>query len=132
MLAPWKKSYGQPSKHIKKQRHYFETDLPTKVHLVKAMVFPVVMYGCERWTIKTAECQRICSQWDCRCMKSIFYITAKQICFLCFLFLYSSWKFLKILQCPPLPMASSSTPLHVTRPELTHAVLSNHNNKCWV
>ena len=33
--------------------------LPTKVHLVKAMVFPVVMFGCESWTIKKAECQRI-------------------------------------------------------------------------
>ena len=33
--------------------------LPTKVHLVKAMVFPVVLYGCERWTIKKAEHQRI-------------------------------------------------------------------------
>ena len=33
--------------------------LPTKVHLVKAMVFPVVMYGCESWTIKKAERQRI-------------------------------------------------------------------------
>ena len=33
--------------------------LPTKVHLVKAMVFPVVMYECENWTIKKAECQRI-------------------------------------------------------------------------
>ena len=33
--------------------------LPTKVHLVKAMVFPVVRYGCESWTIKKAECQRI-------------------------------------------------------------------------
>ena len=33
--------------------------LPTKVHLVKAMVFPAVMYGCERWTIKKAECQGI-------------------------------------------------------------------------
>ena len=32
---------------------------PTKVHIVKAMVFPVVMYGCESWTIKKAECQRI-------------------------------------------------------------------------
>ena len=32
--------------------------LTTKVHLVKAMVFPVVMYGCESWTIKKAECQR--------------------------------------------------------------------------
>ena len=33
--------------------------LLTKVHLVKAMVFPVVMYGCESWTVKKAECQRI-------------------------------------------------------------------------
>ena len=33
--------------------------LPTKVHLVKAMVFPVVMYGCESWTVKKAKCQRI-------------------------------------------------------------------------
>ena len=39
--------------------------LPTKVHLVKAMVFPVVTYGCERWTIKKAECRRIdaCELW---------------------------------------------------------------------
>ena len=33
--------------------------LPTKVHLVKAMVFPVVMYECENWTIKKAECQEL-------------------------------------------------------------------------
>ena len=33
--------------------------LPTKVHLVKAMVFPVVMYGCESWTVKKAECPKI-------------------------------------------------------------------------
>ena len=33
--------------------------LPTKVHLVKAMIFPVVVYGCESWTIKKAECPRI-------------------------------------------------------------------------
>ena len=33
--------------------------LPTKVHLIKAMVFPLVMYGCESWTVKEAECQRI-------------------------------------------------------------------------
>ena len=33
--------------------------LSTKVHLVKAMVFPIVMYGCESWTIKKVECQRI-------------------------------------------------------------------------
>ena len=39
--------------------------LPTKVHLIKAMVFPVVMYGCESWTIKKAEHQRIdaCELW---------------------------------------------------------------------
>ena len=54
MLTLWKKSYDQPRQHIKKQRHYFAT-----VHLVKAMVFPVVMYGCESWTIKKAECWRI-------------------------------------------------------------------------
>ena len=36
-----------------------DVSLPTKVHLVKAMVFPVVMYGCESWTIKQAECRRI-------------------------------------------------------------------------
>ena len=45
----------QPRQHIKKQRHYFET----KVLLVKALVFPVVMYGCESWTRKKAECQKI-------------------------------------------------------------------------
>ena len=54
-LTPWKKSYDQPKQHIKKQRYYFAT----KVCLVKAMVFPVVMYGCESWTIKKAEHQRI-------------------------------------------------------------------------
>ena len=36
-----------------------EITLPTKVHLVKAMIFPAVMYGCESWTIKKAECQRL-------------------------------------------------------------------------
>ena len=55
LTAPWKKSYDQPRQHIKKQRHYFSA----KVYLVKAMVFPVVMYGCESWTIKKVECQGI-------------------------------------------------------------------------
>ena len=55
MLAPWKKSYDPPRQHIKKQRHYFATN----VHLIKAMVFPVVIYGCESWTIKKAEHRRI-------------------------------------------------------------------------
>ena len=51
MVAPWKKSYDQPRQHIKKQT------LPTKVQVVKAMVFPV--YKCDRWTIKKAEHQRM-------------------------------------------------------------------------
>ena len=55
MLAPWKKSYEQHRQLIKKQRHYFAT----KVRLVKAMVFPVVMYGCESWSVTKAECRRI-------------------------------------------------------------------------
>ena len=44
--------------------------LPTKVRLVKAMVFPVVMYGCESWTIKKAECQRIDS-FELWCWKTL-------------------------------------------------------------
>ena len=40
-------------------QHIRDITLPTKVHLVKAMVFPVVMYGCESWTIKEAEHRRI-------------------------------------------------------------------------
>ena len=55
MLAPLKKSYDQPRQHIKKQRHHFSN----KVCIAKAVVFPVVMYGCESWTIKKAECWRI-------------------------------------------------------------------------
>ena len=72
-LTPWKKSYDQPRQHIKKQRHYFGN----KVRLVKAMVFQVVMYGCESWTIKQAEPKNWCfwtvvlektleSPWDCK------------------------------------------------------------------
>ena len=44
--------------------------LPTKVHLVKAMVFPVVMYGCEKWTIKKAERQRI-DAFELRCWRRL-------------------------------------------------------------
>ena len=53
--TPCKENYDQPRQHIKKQ----DTTLSTKVHLVNAMVFPVVIHGCESWTIKKAECQRI-------------------------------------------------------------------------
>ena len=44
--------------------------LPTKVHLVKAMVFPVAMYGCESWTIKKAECRRI-DAFELWCWRSL-------------------------------------------------------------
>ena len=52
---PWKDSYDKPRQHIEKQRHHFAT----KVRIIKAMVFLVVMYGIESWTIKKAECQGI-------------------------------------------------------------------------
>ena len=55
MLTPWKESYDQPRQHIKNR----DITLQTKVCLVKAMVFPVVMYGCENSTVKKAEHQRI-------------------------------------------------------------------------
>ena len=51
MLALWMKSYDQTRQHIKKQKHYFTN----KGSSSQAMVFPVVMYGCESWTIKKAE-----------------------------------------------------------------------------
>ena len=54
-LTPWKKHYDQPRQHIKSR----DITLPTKIRLVEAMVFPVVMYGCESWTIKKTEHQRI-------------------------------------------------------------------------
>ena len=52
LLAPWKKSYDQPRQHIKNR----DITWLRKVCLVKVMVFPVVTYGCESWTIKKAEC----------------------------------------------------------------------------
>ena len=55
MVSPWKKSYDQPRQRITKLRHYFATN----VRLVKPMAFPVVMYGCESWTIKKAERQEL-------------------------------------------------------------------------
>ena len=56
MFTPGKKSYDQSGQHIKKQRHYFANKGPS---LIKAMFFPVVMNGCESWTIKKAEHWRI-------------------------------------------------------------------------
>ena len=57
MLAPWKESYEKYS--ILKSR---DITLPTKVHLVKAVVFPLVMYGCKSWTIKKADELML---WNC-------------------------------------------------------------------
>ena len=64
MLTPWKESYDQPRQHMKSR----DIILPTKVHLVKAMIFPVVMYRYESWTIKKAEYRRIDAfeLWCCR------------------------------------------------------------------
>ena len=50
-LTPCKEYYDQPRQHIKKQRHYFAY----RSCIVKGMVFPVVMYRCESWTIKNAK-----------------------------------------------------------------------------
>ena len=55
MLIPWKESYDQPRQHIKKQNCYFANKGPFS----PSMVFPVVMCGCESWTVKKAECQRM-------------------------------------------------------------------------
>ena len=54
MLALWKKSYDKARQNIKKQRHHFAD----KGHLFKAMVFLVVMYICESWTVQKVEQQR--------------------------------------------------------------------------
>ena len=54
-ITPWKKSYDQPRQPIKKQRRYFASEGPSS----KGYGFSVVMSGCESWTMKKAECQRI-------------------------------------------------------------------------
>ena len=53
MLTAWQESYDQPRQHIKKQRYYFLNKGPSS----QGYGFPVVMYGCESWTIKKAECR---------------------------------------------------------------------------
>ena len=55
MLAPWKECYGKPDSVLKSR----DITFLTKVCIVKTMIFPVVMYRCESWTINNAECQRI-------------------------------------------------------------------------
>ena len=69
MLFPWKDSYDKPRQHIKKQRHHFAN----KVRVVKAMVFPVIMYKCESGTIKRAEHWKpdAFELWCCRRLKRL-------------------------------------------------------------
>ena len=55
MLTPWKKNYDQPRQHIKRRDNTF----PAKVHLVKGVVFPIVIYGCESWTIKKLSAEEL-------------------------------------------------------------------------
>ena len=69
-LAPWKKSYDKPRFHIKSR----DITLLTKVHLVKAIVFPVVMYGCESWAIKKAEGQKI-NAFELWCWRRVLGVT---------------------------------------------------------
>ena len=75
VVGPWKKNYDKTRQHIKKQRHYFAD----KVCLVKAMVFPVVMYGCDSLTIMKAECQRI-DAFELWCWKRLLrvHLTARR------------------------------------------------------
>ena len=55
-----KGNYDQPRQHIKKQRHYFANKgLVGNKGLVKAMVFPVVMYGCESWTVRKLSTEEL-------------------------------------------------------------------------
>ena len=77
-LAPWNKSYDKPRQCIKKQRHYF---VNKGLCILKAMVFPVVMYRCESRTIKNAECWRIDSfeLWCWRRLLRIFWTARRSI-----------------------------------------------------
>ena len=76
MLAPWKKSYDKYRQCIQKQRHHFAN----KVHIVKAMVFPVATYGCESGTIRESEHWRI-DAFELWCWRKLSKVpwTAKKI-----------------------------------------------------
>ena len=67
MLAPWKKSYDSLDIILKSR----DIILLTKIHIVKAILFPVVVYGCESWTIKKAECRRI-DAFELWCWKRLY------------------------------------------------------------
>ena len=113
MLAPWKKSYDQHRQHIKKQRHTW----PTKVHLVKDTVFPVVMYGREKWTIKKAEHQ-IMDGFELWCWRRLLRVpwTASRS--------NQSVQFSSVAQscptlCDPMNCSTPGLPVHHHLPEFT-------------
>ena len=60
--------------NLSKQKLTFKNTLPTKVHLVKGMVFPVVMYGCESWTIKKTECREI-DAFELQCWRRLLTVS---------------------------------------------------------
>ena len=66
-LAPWKKSNDKPRQHIKKQRHYFASKGPCS----QGYGFSIVIHGCESWTIKKAEHQRI-DDFELWCWRRLF------------------------------------------------------------
>ena len=66
MLTPWKESYDQPRQHLKIR----DITLPRMVCLVKAMILPVVMYGCENWNVKKAE-SRIIDAFELWCWRRL-------------------------------------------------------------
>ena len=70
-LAPWIKSYDKPRQHIQKQRHTFANK--GQSCLVKTMVFPVIMYRSESWTIKKVECRRI-DHFEMWCWRRLFRV----------------------------------------------------------
>ena len=70
MLTPWRNSFDQPRQHVKIK----DITLPAKVHLVKAIIFPIVKYGCESWTVKKAERQKI-DAFELWCWRRLFRIS---------------------------------------------------------
>ena len=96
--------------------------LPTNVHLVKAMVFPVVMYGCESWTVKKAECQRI-DAFERWCWRRLLFFFFFFCCFIFYFILFFNFTILYWFchiskwichryTCVPHPEPSSLLPPH--------------------
>ena len=86
MLAPWMKAMANLDSILKSR----DLTLLTKVLLVNAMVFPVVMYGCESWAIKKAECRRI-DAFDLWCWRRLLSPACVSSS-LAFLMMYSAYK----------------------------------------